>query len=288
MSFVIEPRHRTGSGDPLVLLHGFTGTWRMWLPVLPALASRFDVLLPTLGGHCGSDPFPDGVEPTISALADIAEAELDSAGIETAHLAGNSLGGWLALELAKRGRARSVVALSPAGGWWDDVEGEQRRLTGFFKRTHRMTSMAMPRARALVTRPRLRRLMFRDVMERGDRIPPGEAAHMMQGVVECSIFFDFMEAVVRDGPATGLDGITCPVLVGWCERDRVLPMQRYAEPYRDAIPGSELVVLHDCGHVPMYDDPDLVAGTIADFAARATLDASARDSHSSRSSVPAG
>jgi pimeloyl-ACP methyl ester carboxylesterase len=288
MPFAVEPRHRAGSGEPLVLLHGFTGTWRVWLPVLPDLASRFDVLIPTLGGHCGSDPFPEGVEPTIAALADIAEGELDSAGIETAHIAGNSLGGWLALELAKRGRARSVVGLSPAGGWWEDEEREERRLTGFFRRTHRMTSLAMPRARGLVTRPRLRRLMFRDVLERGDRIPPGEAAHMMQGVVECSIFFEFMEAVMRDGPVADLDRVSCPVLVAWCEKDKIFPVDRYAERYRAAISGSELVVLGGCGHVPMYDDPQLVANTIADFAGRATLETSARDSHSSRSSVPAG
>jgi pimeloyl-ACP methyl ester carboxylesterase len=288
MSFVLEPRHRAGSGDPLVLLHGFTGTWRVWLPVVPSLATRFDVLMPTLGGHCGSDPFPDGVEPTVAALADIAEAELDNAGIETAHVAGNSLGGWIALELAKRGRARSVVALSPAGGWWDDEEREEKRLTGFFNRTRRATSLAMPRARGLVTRPRLRKLMFRDVAERGDRIPPGDAEHMMQGVVECSIFSEFMEVVMRDGPAVDLDRISCPVRIAWCEKDRILPMDRYAERYRAAIPGSELVVLEGCGHVPMYDDPQLVADTIADFAARATLDTSARDSHSSQSSVPAG
>ena len=288
MSLTLEPRHRTGSGEPLVLLHGFTGTWRMWLPVLPSLASRFDVLVPTLGGHCGSDPFPEGVEPTIESLADVAEAELDSAGIETAHIAGNSLGGWLALELAKRGRARSVVGLSPAGGWWEHEEREEKRITGFFRRTHKATSLAMPRARGLVTRPRLRKLMFRDVMEHGERVPSGEAAHLMQGLVECSIFFPLMEAVLRDGPAADLDRISCPALIAWCEKDKIFPVGRYAEPYRAAVPGSELVVLHGCGHVPMYDDPQLVANTIANFADRATLDASARDSHSSRSSVPAG
>lgn len=177
MSFALEPRHRTGSGEPLVLLHGFTNTWRVWLPVMPELESRFDVFAPTLGGHCGADPWRDGVEPTIAALADAAEAELDSAGIQTAHVAGNSLGGWLALELAKRGRALSVVALAPAGGWTKGDEREERRLTGFFSRTHKLTSLAYPRARDLVTRPRLRKLMLRDVMEHGDRMRPGDALH---------------------------------------------------------------------------------------------------------------
>jgi pimeloyl-ACP methyl ester carboxylesterase len=268
MSLVIEPRHRTGDGEPLVLLHGFTGTWRVWLPVIPPLAEQFDVLVPTLGGHCGADAWPQGSEPTIAALADAAEAELDSAGIETAHLAGNSLGGWLALELAKRGRARSVVGIAPAGGWERGDEKEQRRLIGFFKRTRLLTTLAYPHVRSLVTRPGLRKLMFRDVMEHGERVRPGDAAHMMQGVLECSIFFEFMDSVIRDGPAAELDTITCPVLIAWPEHDRVLPPRRYAEAYKAAIPGSELIELRGCGHVPMWDDPDLITRTIADFAAR--------------------
>ena len=275
MSLALEGRHRTGSGDPLVLLHGFTGTWRVWLPVVPALAERFDVFAPTLGGHCGADPWPAGREPTIAALADAAEAELDAAGIDTAHVAGNSLGGWLALELAKRGRARSVVGLAPAGGWWDDEQAEERRLLGFFQRTRRLTALAAPRARSLVTRPRLRRLMFRDVLVHGDRIPPGEAAHMMEALLECSIFDDLLTVVTRDGPAVGLEDVSCPVLVAWPEKDRVFPIDRYAERYRREVPGAELVTLHGCGHVPIYDDPELVARTIGDFAARAAREAAA-------------
>ena len=265
VSFELEPRHRTGSGDPLVLLHGFTGTWRMWVPVIQTLSRRFDVLAPTLAGHCGADPWKEGVEPTITALADAAEAELDAAGIETAHISGNSLGGWLGLELAKRGRARSVVAIAPAGGWKEGDEAENRRLKGFFHRTRKLTKLAYPRARGLVTRPRLRKLMFRDVMEHGERIPPGEAAHLMQGMLECSIFFDFIEAVIRDGPATELDRISVPVLVAWAEKDTIFPIDRYEDAFA-AVPGVEVVRLNGCGHVPMYDDPDLVARTIADFA----------------------
>lgn len=267
MAFTPEPRYRTGSGEPLVLIHGFTGTWRTWLPVIPALAERFDVLAPALGGHCGADPWDEGVEPTVSALADLAEAELDAAGFDTAHIAGNSLGGWVALELAKRGRARTVVCLSPAGGWAEGDERERRRLTGWFQRSRKGTAFAYPRARSLVTRPRLRKLMFRDVLVHGERVPPAEAAHMMLGVLECSIFEDFMANVERDGPAADLDRIACPVLIGWGERDRIFPVDRYVETFAD-VPGLEVIRLPGCGHIPMYDDPDLIARTIADFAAR--------------------
>jgi pimeloyl-ACP methyl ester carboxylesterase len=267
VSFQLEPRHRTGAGELLVLLHGFTNTWRAWLPVIPELSRRFDVLAPTLAGHCDADAIRDGAEATVATLADAVETELDGAEIETAHLAGNSLGGWLALELAKRGRARSVVALAPAGGWKAGDEREERRLVGFFRRTHKLTKLAYPRARSLVTRPRLRRLMFRDVMEHGERLRPGDAVHMMQGVLECPIFFDFMDAVVRDGPAVDLDRIGCPVLIAWPEGDRIFPLDRYGDSFAD-VPGVEVVRLTACGHVPMWDDPDLVARTIGDFAAR--------------------
>src|SRR5690242_991969 len=106
--------HRGGSGSPLLLLHGFTDTWRTWELVLPALELRHDVLAPTLAGHAGGPPLR---EPVVPALADAVEAAMDTAGWETADVAGNSLGGYVALQLAERGRARTVTALAPAGGW---------------------------------------------------------------------------------------------------------------------------------------------------------------------------
>ncbi len=109
--------------------------------------------------------------------------------------------------------------------------------------------------------------MFRDVMVHGERVPPGEAAHMMEATLECSILFELMDAVVRDGPAAELDRISCPVLIAWAEKDAIFPVERYAESFAD-VPGVEVGRLPGCGHVPMYDDPDLVARTIAEFALR--------------------
>ncbi len=106
--------HRGGSGEPLVLIHGIGHTWRGWKPMLPELERRFDVLavdLPgsrPLGSRCRRS-----VDSTPEALADAVEREMLGAGFDTAHIAGNSLGGWIALELARRGRARTVTAISP-------------------------------------------------------------------------------------------------------------------------------------------------------------------------------
>ena len=112
---VFTPAHRGGQGPPLVCLHGFADTWRTWELVLPALERRHDVLAPTLAGHAGGPP----IRPELNGggLTDAVETAMDEAGFGTAHVVGNSLGGWVALQLAARGRAESVVALAPAGGW---------------------------------------------------------------------------------------------------------------------------------------------------------------------------
>jgi len=107
--------HRGGAGPPLVLLHGFTDTWRTWELVLPALERERDVLALTLPGHAGGPPLPDPV--TGDAAVDAVERAMDAAGFGTAAVAGNSLGGYVALQLAARGRASAVTALAPAGGW---------------------------------------------------------------------------------------------------------------------------------------------------------------------------
>src|SRR3954467_1139618 len=136
----------------MVCLHGFTDTWRTWELVLPALEQGHDVLAPTLAGHAGGPPLPDPA--TDSALLDAIERTLDEAGWATAHVAGNSLGGYLALRLATRGRARSVVALAPAGGRqddsWRDTLARQARI-------YEQTKRAAPRADAILATPEGRR-----------------------------------------------------------------------------------------------------------------------------------
>src|SRR5436305_8189292 len=114
MRSAFPPLHRGGSGPPLVCVHGFTDTWRTWELVLPALERSHEVLAPTLLGHAGARP---GAGPlaTEDLLAEL-ELVMDEAGWETAHVAGNSLGGYLAVQLAARGRAQSGVAFAPAAG----------------------------------------------------------------------------------------------------------------------------------------------------------------------------
>jgi pimeloyl-ACP methyl ester carboxylesterase len=262
-----EGSHRGGSGEPLVLIHGFTATWRDWKPVLPALEEHHDVLAVGVAGHYDCAPLSEGVEPTIDALVDSLERDMDTAGFDTAHIAGNSLGGWLALELARRGRARSVVAISPAGGW-ESGSKEEKRVVKIFRQAHKVTSWLGSRAEWLARHKLGRWFMLRTVVAKPSRIDPEEAVYGTRAFVECPIYFEFLEVAVRDGPPPHFDGVDCPVLLAWAGKDRVLPVKRYSQRFRKMLPQAEFKVLPKVGHVPMSDAPDLVARTILDFAAR--------------------
>ena len=135
-----------------MLIHGFSGTRLIWEPVLEALERSHDVLAVNLAGHVGG-PEPAGTPVSVNALVDAVECDLDTAGFDTAHLVGHSLGGWIAFELAGRGRARSVVALAPAGGWEHGSRAE-RRLRMLFTRDHRFSTALLPRIDSLMRRPR--------------------------------------------------------------------------------------------------------------------------------------
>jgi pimeloyl-ACP methyl ester carboxylesterase len=108
----LTPSHRAGSGTPLLLLHGVGSIWRAWSPVLPHLDPHHDIIVPTLAGHGGGPPLDADVTPSVQALADALDDELDKLGLQKVHIAGNSLGGWVGMELARRGRARSLVLFS--------------------------------------------------------------------------------------------------------------------------------------------------------------------------------
>ena len=201
MAEISAARYRAGEGEPLVLLHGFTATWRCWLPVLAELVPRFDVFAPTLHGHDGGPQLPDpAVAHTVEQATTHVESLLDEAGIETAHLVGNSMGGALALELAKRGRARSVVAISPGGGWRRDDTKEAERIIKWFKLNQKLAKMIDPRAEKVLSRPGQRTLAFRDVMTRGDLVPAREAVGLLRSSINCSVVEDVFETI-RSGDA---------------------------------------------------------------------------------------
>jgi pimeloyl-ACP methyl ester carboxylesterase len=201
----------------------------------------------------------------VAALVDGVERDMDAAELDRAHLVGSSLGGWIALELAQRGRARSVVAISPAGGWEPGSEAE-RRLSREVGRTHTLARVLLPFAGVLVRSAWFRRRMLGQVAVDGSRVPPAMAAQMIRDTVECSIYFPLAEAIGRDGPPT-FDRVDCPVLILWGARDALLPAADCSARLRAMLPSAEWVELPELGHAPMYDDPELIARLISGFVA---------------------
>jgi pimeloyl-ACP methyl ester carboxylesterase len=264
MGIGCEGVHRGGSGEPLVLIHGFSGTRLLWAPVLAELEHGHDVLAVSLAGHVGGPELPPGAQVSVGSLVDAVERDMDAAGFDSAHIVGNSLGGWIALELAKRGRARSVVGLSPAGGWEAGSRAE-KRLRALFTRNHKLSKALLPRVDSLMRRPRLRRALTWQVVAHGERIPAAVAAQLVRDSVACPAYFELMEGILRDGPPRSLDGVACPVLLAWGTRDRILPSPRYSKRMRELLPSAEWVELRGLGHVPMSDDPEQVVRTISEF-----------------------
>ncbi|MBA2540553.1 MAG: alpha/beta fold hydrolase, partial [Deltaproteobacteria bacterium] len=113
---VVLSHDRRGAGEPLVLIHGLGSARTVWSLVTPELAKKFDVLAVDLPGH-GQTPWTAGTAMDPRALADSVRATLDALNVKRAHLVGNSLGGWVSLELAAAypDRVASVTALAPAG-----------------------------------------------------------------------------------------------------------------------------------------------------------------------------
>lgn len=254
-----QHQFRGGAGEPVVLLHGATSSWKCWRDVIPLLTDTFDVFAPNLSGHGG---LPRPRRPhTISDLADELEAQLDAAGIDTAHLVGNSLGGWLAVELAVRGRARSVVALSPAGGWHP---GEQRVIKHFYS-MRRWARLARFVPTFVLRSARLRRHALRAACERGDRLTARQAMASAKSARAC-VLEDF--SALGDGLAPQrYVRLTTPVLIAWSEHDRIIPASDYTDRWRQEMPGAAWATLADVGHCPMYDDPHLVARTVLEWTA---------------------
>lgn len=247
-----------------MLIHGLAGSWRAWQPVLPTLQARHDVLAVGLAGHAGCERLGPGVAPSVAALTDVVERDLDRAGISQAHIAGNSLGGWIALELAKRGRARSVVAISPAGGWGPDRFLRVRAAgTTLAQRGCRVVAAQAP---WVVRLQPARHLFLRPVVAHPDRVSVVDALDGLHAVAGCTIFGPLLRSLLSDGPATDLDRVRVPALFAWPELDRMLPVD-HARRYASRVAGAEFVVLPGAGHVPMSDAPALVASTIIDFAA---------------------
>jgi pimeloyl-ACP methyl ester carboxylesterase len=259
---------RRGAGAPLVLLHALGASRRSWDPVLAALATHFDVIAVDLPGFGDSAPLAGGVEPLPSALAAAVAGLLDELGVTSPHLAGNSLGGWVALELAAIRPAASLTLLAPAGLW--------RRNTPGYSRVSLLATrwLAHHAAGALsrLVRYRLgRALVLGQTHGHPMRLTPGYAQAAIHAMGTCPGFDAALRATLtRRYLATAPIG--APVTVAFGTRDwLLLPWQ---SRHLDQLPpGTQLAAIPGGGHLPMADNPAAVAAVISESAARCRLQA---------------
>ncbi len=257
------PQHRGGSGSPMVCLHGITDTWRTWELVLPALEAQHDVLAPTLAGHAGGPAVAGAF--TGATLADAVERAMDDAGFETAHIVGNSLGGYVALQLAARGRARTVVALAPAGGWAEGDESFKEALE-YFASTAPLVRAAAPHADALMASEDGRRRATQFTAVSYEHIPAGLLAHQLRGAAACDALAALTELALADGWPLDGAAIGCPVRVVWGTADAILGWPGAAARYREELlPHADWVILDGVGHLPQLDVPLETAQLVLGF-----------------------
>ncbi len=254
--------HIGGQGSDLVLLHGLGGTWEMWKPVIPALEARHRVIALTLPGHHGGPDYRGDGDASVAGLADQLIATLRAQGITQAHVAGNSLGGWLAIELARRGFARSVTAFSPAGGWRTD--DDYRAISIRFRIAFALIGVILFVATLFSGSTWLRKLLTKQTMEHGERLSPGEFLDSLRAMAKTRVFRPLLRTMGRDGPVAPLDPGRVPVRVAWGGCDAVIPYRRYGELFGERITGAQATTVPGVGHVPMLDDPARVVASILD------------------------
>lgn len=257
---------RAGTGEPLVLIHPLGGDRRVWRPVLPLLTAHRDVItidLPGFGGSpalVGEDTRPRALAAALGTF--LAELGLDGG---RAHLGGNSLGGWVALEAALRGNAASVTAIAPAGLWGRPL-GPKPEIARTLAR------MSRPALDGLVRSAGGRRFALLGSVAHPAKVPAADAAALIDAYASAPGFTKVNRAMRADH-FQRLDQIDVPVTLVWPRLDRLVPRA-------NGVPTSVLeIVLPDAGHIPMWDDPEGVADAL--------LKGSSRPSRPSRPRIPA-
>jgi pimeloyl-ACP methyl ester carboxylesterase len=250
--------HREGEGPTLVLLHGIGHHWQAWEPVIDLLVGEFDVIACDSPGFGRSAALPGSIEPTIAAYADAFEWFFAELGLERPHVAGNSMGGAIAMELA-RGRAiRSVSAFSPAGFW---TPAERRFCQVSLTALASTPGVLRPAVEGLARRERGRIALFSQTFGYPARLPAEEAVATLRDAWASPAFAGALAAFRQYRFAAPEQLRSTPLTIAWGSRDRLLPYRLQAPRARAMLPWATHVTLA-AGHVPFYDDPAAVAEVI--------------------------
>jgi pimeloyl-ACP methyl ester carboxylesterase len=248
--------------EPLLLLHGLGGTRSVWEPVLGLLEREREVHAVDMPGFGAAPPLPAGEEASAANLARAVHEECLRHGVERPHVAGNSLGGWVALEMGRRGWAASVTAISPAGLWSRPL-GEPQSGGRMLLRGSPWVRAARPLLAPALRFPATRRAALGSIAAHPERIPPDAARALVLGWLDGEGYDAANRAMRADvfDPAGYPPEV--PVTIAWCERDRLVgPPKEHRRPA-----GARFLVLPGVGHTPTWDDPVLVARTLLEGSA---------------------
>lgn len=263
LHYPMRPPIHLGSGEPIVLLHPFLMSQTAWQTVAQQLADtgRYEVFAPTMAGHYGGPPA--GTFWLSSAvLADHVERQLDELGWQTAHIVGNSLGGWVAFELERRGRARTVTGIAPAGGWhrWSPTKFE---VIGKFVAGIPVWILALLLGPRLLRLPLGRRLGSLPISGSPDGISEAEFRAVVDDVRHCPAYFQLLVKSLLLPGLVELARTSVPTRLVLCEKDRVVPPGRFSRHFTTYLPArTEVTILDGVGHIPMFEAPGQVTEVI--------------------------
>lgn len=244
---------RTGAGPALLLLHGVGSRRQIWEPVTAALARRHEVIAVDLPGFAASPPLPAGARADIPTLTGLVQEFAGELGLDEWHVAGNSMGGAIALELAARGAVRSATAVSPAGFW---TERERAWCQQSLASAKRLVALTRPVLPALVATPAGRIALFAQTFGRPWRMTPQECLGTVDALLAATAFDEALALFAGYRAPTGHGDV--PVTIAWGSRDGLL-LPREGRRARRLMPRARHVELPRCGHVPFGDDPELLA-----------------------------
>ncbi|MER7978992.1 alpha/beta fold hydrolase [Streptomyces sp. NPDC095817] len=250
---------RVGTGEPLLLLHGIGHHRQAWDPVIPLIAAERDVIAVDLPGFGASPALPDGLTHDLSTVVPVLGALCEALGIERPHVAGNSLGGLLALELGREKLVRSVTTFSPAG-FWSPVE--RRYAFGVLLAMRQAARrMPLPVIERLSRSAAGRTVLTSSIYARPARRSPEAVVAETLALAHAEAFTETLRAGTTVQFTDDIPAL--PVTVAWGARDRLL-VRRQGVRAKQIVPRARLVRLPGCGHVPMNDDPALVARVLLD------------------------
>ena len=264
-----EPIHlgpRDGSAEPVLLLHPFLLSQSVWEVVAQQLVENgnYEVFAPTMAGHNGG-PRAGTYFLSSAVLADHIERQMDEIGWETAHIVGNSLGGWVAFELERRGRARSVTGIAPAGGWtrWTPAKFE---VIAKFIIGIPMLALAWLLGPRVLHIPFSRHLSTYAISASPDGVGERELSGIIDDAAHCPAYLQLLVKAVLMPGLEELADTAVPAQLVMCEKDRVVPSPRFSRHFTKYLPKSHrLTKLDNVGHVPMYEAPGKVTEVITDF-----------------------